>query len=93
MYGYLCFKTQGSPSIYKRTQAGYCLYHLASFPRNFPFPFPREQTVPALEKPEGLQFTSWFKHMGDPEQVIKLLKISFPIYKADNICLQDCSHN
>lgn len=101
MYGYLCFKKQGSPSIYKRTQAGYCLYHLASFPRNFPFPretflsfpFPREQTVPALEKAEGLQFTSWFKHMGDSEQVIKLLKISFPIYKADNICLQDCSHN
>ena len=30
------------------------LYHLASFPRNFPFPFPREQTLSALEKPEGL---------------------------------------
>lgn len=74
------FKTQGSPRIYKRTQVGYkgSATLLLS-------PEAQEQIVPALKKPEGPEFTSWFKYMGNWAGYRTSLRLSFPIYKAERI--------
>lgn len=55
------------------------------FPQKLSFPFPQGADLISFGKPRRLEFTSWFKHMGYSGQVIKLLRVSFSIYKGDRI--------